>query len=425
MGPTTTRTTKQPQTVSSSESESESSDDDNNQQQHEQEERAAALPSGEEAAYDDYRRITIPRRLLALWCNEPFFDKAILNCYVRLGIGPDKLGKPCYRLCKIIGIETKGSFYKFPNTQKGAKPVTTNKVLRLEIGENKRSQQMIQISDHKPTHAEVSYFISQCKNVRSYAILSKKAAVKILKEQTDYVNNYVFTNEDIEKNIQSSRKKNVIKNVGRDIARIELEVQSARSRLAEAIQQLEDASKDNHIDDDTKNKDDEENIIEKLTKAVNDAQTILEEKLQNQKLIIKADVERKRKLSQSSKVRNWMKVNAKANAANKKADLESYKYNNINQGKNNKEEEKKEDVKNKKKQKIDLKKRLLSNKNTILDSHNQFAIDEEYLALSSKNSNNNHSFSSSNNKASSNNTTRVRKGISFLEYLERKENGTL
>merc|ERR1711982_16277 len=171
-------------------------------------------------------------------------------------------------------------------------------------------------------------------------------------------------------------------------------------------------------------KDEEENIIEKLTKAVNDAQTMLEEKLQNQKLIIKADVERKRKLSQSSKVRNWMKVNAKANAANKKADLESYKYNNINQGKNNKEEEKKEDVKNKKKQKIDLKKRLLSNKNTILDSHNQFAIDEEYLALSSKNSNNNHSFSS-NNKASSNNTTRVRKGISFLEYLERKENGTL
>merc|ERR1711862_600607 len=156
-----------------------------------------------------------------------------------------------------------------------------------------------------------------------------------------------------------SRKKNVIKNVGRDIARIKLEVQSARSRLAEAIQQLEDASKENHIDDDTKNKDDEENIIEKLTKAVNDAQTILEEKLQNQKLIIKADVERKRKLSQSSKVRNWMKVNAKANAANKKADLESYKYNNINQGKNNKEEEKKEDVKNKKKQKIDLKKRLI------------------------------------------------------------------
>ena len=309
---------------------------------------------------------------------------------------------------------------------------------------------MIQISDHRPAHHEVSYFISQCKNVRSYVILSKKLAVKMLKDQTEYVTTYQYTNEDIEKNIELSKKKNVVKNVGRDIARIQLEVQSAQSQLSEAIQQLEDAKKDveDNNDDDNNDPESSSSII-RLTEAVSNAQILLEEKLRDQEYIAKADETRKRKLSQNSKVRNWMKVNAKATAANKKADLESYKQHkkndNVNaeeaalgfnpfarrkakpknlwDASNKNEQEDKQQLESeginstststKQKQQLESnkKKRIMSNNTPHLESH-QFAIDEEM-------------YYNKNGTSSSSIIQRVRKGLSFTEYLERKENGTL
>jgi len=302
---------------------------------------------------------------------------------------------------------------------------------------------MVQVSDHRPTHQEVQYFVSQCKNVRSYRILPKKDAVKRLKEQADFVTNYQYTNEDIEKNIELSKKKNIVKNVGRDIARIQLEVQSARSQLAEAIQGLEDA-KTGVVEENDEN--DSENNMARLTEAVSNAQSLLEEKLRSQEYIIKADEERKRKLTQNTLARNWKKVNAKAKAANKKADLESYKQHMKNEkggpsnaaeaalgfdpyarrkakpknlwevnSKNEEEEQKQQDSSsgnnNASKPQIDNKKRILSDNNTPhFDSH-QFAIDEEMYY--------------NKNGTTSNKTQRVRKGLSFTEYLERKENGTL
>lgn len=67
-----------------------------------------------EATLEDFQKVTIPRRRLARWCNEPYFERAVLNYYVRLAIGRDKKTmKPCYRLCKIVEIKT-GQQYQFP-----------------------------------------------------------------------------------------------------------------------------------------------------------------------------------------------------------------------------------------------------------------------------------------------------------------------
>ena len=68
-----------------------------------------------EADLEDFKKVTIPRRRLARWCNEPYFEEAVINFYVRLAIGRDnKTQKPCYRLCKIIGVE-KAKKYEFPS----------------------------------------------------------------------------------------------------------------------------------------------------------------------------------------------------------------------------------------------------------------------------------------------------------------------
>lgn len=70
-----------------------------------------------EAEIEDYIKVSIPRRRLMRWCNEPFFEKAVKNFYVRLGIGRDnKSQKACYRLCQITGIVSKNE-YSFPATE--------------------------------------------------------------------------------------------------------------------------------------------------------------------------------------------------------------------------------------------------------------------------------------------------------------------
>ena len=76
-----------------------------------------------EAELEDYTKVWIPRRRLIRWCNEPFFEKAVKDFYVRLGIGRDnKTQKACYRLCKISGVKTKDE-YTFPQNE-NQKPVS-------------------------------------------------------------------------------------------------------------------------------------------------------------------------------------------------------------------------------------------------------------------------------------------------------------
>lgn len=75
-----------------------------------------------EADLEDYQKITLPRRRLGRWCNEPYFKDATLNCYVKLFIGENEQGKRCYRLCRIVGVATSKS-YTLPPV-KNHKPVS-------------------------------------------------------------------------------------------------------------------------------------------------------------------------------------------------------------------------------------------------------------------------------------------------------------
>ena len=76
-----------------------------------------------EADLDDYIKITLPRRRLARWCKEPFFEQAVLQCFVRLLIG-DHDGKKCYRLCRIVDVIKGKKSYNFPSVNPQEKPVS-------------------------------------------------------------------------------------------------------------------------------------------------------------------------------------------------------------------------------------------------------------------------------------------------------------
>ena len=56
-----------------------------------------------EAEYEDVLKLTLPRRRLAHWCTEPYFENDVMDCYVRLSSGVDKkTGKSTYKLFQII-----------------------------------------------------------------------------------------------------------------------------------------------------------------------------------------------------------------------------------------------------------------------------------------------------------------------------------
>ena len=96
------------------------SDDDDGMDDDEEGPSAAAPVV--EADLEDYQKITLPRRRLGRWCNEPYFTDAVLNCYVKLFIGENEQGKRCYRLCRIVGVVTTNS-YSLPPV-KNHKPVS-------------------------------------------------------------------------------------------------------------------------------------------------------------------------------------------------------------------------------------------------------------------------------------------------------------
>jgi len=58
------------------------------------------------AELEDYLLITLSRARLGMWCNEPYFETAVLNCYVKLFVGENEEGKRCYRLCRIVNVDT-------------------------------------------------------------------------------------------------------------------------------------------------------------------------------------------------------------------------------------------------------------------------------------------------------------------------------
>ena len=104
-----------------------SSDEDDSEK--EEAEASAKYPEGSaqskavEADLEHYHKVTLPRRRLARWCNEPFFTDAVRGCFVKLFIGENEDGKRCYRLCKIVDVKADKQ-YELPRI-KNEKPVSS------------------------------------------------------------------------------------------------------------------------------------------------------------------------------------------------------------------------------------------------------------------------------------------------------------
>jgi RNA polymerase-associated protein RTF1 len=442
-----------------------------------------------EAELEDYLKVTLPRRRLARWCNEPFFDQAVLRCFVRLFIGESDDRKKCYRLCEIVGVEKSRSEYKFPTTTSHEKPVskhhatvkrihlpqllpllanenalreqiTTSKALRLKIGKNEKSFPMYLVSDSRPTEDDVRNYVSVQKASRQ-DVLGRREATRLRKKQDELVNNYTYTQADIEKNVAERKQTGkALTNLGLEQTRVAIVLQAAHSALDDAKRRLEDAKRA-HLEA-PEDSEELKNAIEEAEDAVAEAKAGLEEKKEEEKRILAVVEKRKKKLSRRQKDQNWAKVNERAAKMNQNADFESYKEQQAKkeaEAKSGSEprfnpyarrkvkpkilwevgqkEEKKDDDATKA---VDNETRedagttesirddqvmndvpqedvLASQQGAFIGERHQFSIDDEALAPDAT------SILGTNRKKQ--NTTRVRKGLSLAQYQERKAVGTL
>jgi RNA polymerase-associated protein RTF1 len=420
-----------------------------------QKDPAAASKEAPPAELEDFAKVTIPRRRLARWCNEPFFVQAVQDSFVRLFLGEDDQGEKVYRLCQIVDVTKGEKTYKFPTANRREKPISTDKLLTLKVADSQKDFPMYLVSDAPPTEQDVIKYASMQKNHRK-ELLTKREATKLRRKQDELVNNYTYTTQDIEKNLEERKKQGALANLGAEQTKAVLAVQGAKDALLEANRALSEARKaiDRSSEADTHALNARLKECQNVVKACEKELHARKEEEQNVKEAVR---DRKRRLTQRSKDRNWANVNKRNVNTNQRTDFQvsqkekeaavkkaastaTEKFNPFARrrvkpkilyfvGQADEQEtqqEAKEEEKKESRGEVDENKAADVAPNlvqeqvneTVSQSH-QFTIDEEVLAQSGANGLTRLASQQRRKKA------RKRKGISLADYLDQKAKGTL
>lgn len=106
-------------------------------------------------------KLRLPRSLLEKWVEEPFFERAVVGCFVRLGVGkaPGVSSEAQYKVCEIVSVGK----YKHPYT---FGEFETTKALMLKIGRNERLWRMNVISNHRFADSELEEWLNLMRTER-------------------------------------------------------------------------------------------------------------------------------------------------------------------------------------------------------------------------------------------------------------------
>jgi RNA polymerase-associated protein RTF1 len=431
-------------------------DDEVPTQQKKSRSKSEALQSREEveATLEDFLKCTIPRRRLGRWCHEPFFEAAVLECFVRLCIGEDESGDKVYRLCEIVEVKHGEKSYKMPvaDPQKDT-PVSTNIILTLKFGKSSRDFPMYLISDVPPDESDVHKYVVNQKNFR-LEVLSKRRANKLRRLQDELVTNYTYTTEDIERNLLKRRKQGkTLAKLGLEQTRLGVATQAARDTVLEAERRIKEI-KTQLMEASGNEASDLEVNLKEAEKHLDSAGMELKELEKEEKALQNLLQKRKSQLSQRTKDQNWAKVNERALQANqrgvvdvrkdkkddaaasgaKKAEFNPFARRRVKPkvlwdvGQDAEKDETKQEEETteyeKKENREDAPRDVAGlvnepkEKGVALGDSHQFAIDEEGMAQSS------HIAMGWGTKKKVV-PTRARKGLSLQEYVDRKKAGTL
>lgn len=169
-------------------------------------EEAEYLASDLPASREDVESITLKRHQLEAWVNEPYFESAITNCCVRVGIGLNKENVNVYRLVEIAGVaDGKYKQYSLKKYEYLAGKPPTSKWLILRWGKSEKTFRLSEVSNSSVSDAEWAAWVAHCRASECRPVYKKDvdACLANLKE----AQNYRYTADDVTKILAQKREK--------------------------------------------------------------------------------------------------------------------------------------------------------------------------------------------------------------------------
>mmetsp|Transcript_52103 Transcript_52103/g.86375 ORF Transcript_52103/g.86375 Transcript_52103/m.86375 type:complete len:562 (-) Transcript_52103:524-2209(-) len=141
-------------------------------------------------------RIRLTRSRLEKWIVEPFFDKVVCGCFVRIGIGKND-DRPIYRVAEIVSV--KDGFRPYTMGEN-----TTTKRLELRIGDSRKFFQMSFVSNQNFELSELQKYEVQDErdNVPPKTMRQVEEKVTQLKEAKEYS----YSNEEVQKMVEEQAR---------------------------------------------------------------------------------------------------------------------------------------------------------------------------------------------------------------------------
>ncbi len=167
----------------------------------------------------DVAGAVITRAKLGKWLGQPWWPQ-VVNLYVRAGLGADPLtGQNVYRMAQIVDAYPGVKQYNLDG-------IETKMVLKCSIGNSERDLRIEHVSNQPITEEELQQWMKLM--VRAGAHIPSKKEFERLKKRKDEAENYVWTNNEIEKQAELIRKQKFI-NIPRERVKILAELETAEA----------------------------------------------------------------------------------------------------------------------------------------------------------------------------------------------------
>lgn len=183
---------------SSSSSSSSSSDGDSDSGRSKDSHRSRESRPKNVTCKEDLEKIRLSRHKMERFVHLPIFSKAIIGCFVRIGIGSNQ-GRPVYRVAEIIAVCETAKIYQLGNTR-------TNKGLRLKHGSHERVFRLEFVSNSPFQESEYRKWVEDCASHGT----ELPAMLHVDQKQKDIQDllYYQFSSEDIDKMVEEKARFN-------------------------------------------------------------------------------------------------------------------------------------------------------------------------------------------------------------------------
>ncbi|MCO5552329.1 hypothetical protein L7F22_005840 [Adiantum nelumboides] len=148
----------------------------------------------DQLSFADITDITIRRSKLAKWLSEPYFEKIVVGCFVRLAVGSDS--ETGYCLCQVAAIEVAdpSRWYKLENR-------TTHKYMSCAFGDKVFTASMTRVSEQPPKEEEYDAWKKVVvADLSVYKELVANKAAAIIE-----VGNFVYSADTVKRMLEENR----------------------------------------------------------------------------------------------------------------------------------------------------------------------------------------------------------------------------